>query len=75
MLVETAFISNPKEEAKLNDPAHQQRLADAMLLGIRTYFYDNPPPGTQVAQRVAQQRNDKREGGTNMTIMAGGLAK
>jgi len=74
MLVETAFISNPKEEAKLNDTAHQQRLADAILAGIRTYFYDNPPPGTQVSQRVAQQR-DKQETGTSMTIMAGGLSK
>jgi N-acetylmuramoyl-L-alanine amidase len=74
MLVETAFISNPKEEAKLNDAAYQQRLADAILVGVRAYFYDNPPPGTQVAQRVAQQR-DKHEGGTSMTIMAGGLSK
>jgi N-acetylmuramoyl-L-alanine amidase len=74
MLVETAFISNPKEEAKLNDSAHQQRLADAILAGVRTYFYDNPPPGTQVSQRVAQQR-DKHEAGSSMTIMAGGLSK
>jgi N-acetylmuramoyl-L-alanine amidase len=74
MLVETAFISNPKEEAKLNDAAYQQRLADAILAGVRTYFYDNPPPGTQVAQRVAQLR-DKHESAASMTIMAGGLAK
>jgi N-acetylmuramoyl-L-alanine amidase len=74
MLVETAFISNPKEEAKLNDAAYQQRLADAILVGVRTYFYDNPPPGTQVAQRVAQLR-DKHESAASMTIMAGGLAK
>jgi N-acetylmuramoyl-L-alanine amidase len=72
MLVETAFISNPKEEAKLKDPSHQQRLADAILSGVRTYFYDNPPPGTQVAQRVAQR---KREGAPGMTIMAGGLGQ
>jgi N-acetylmuramoyl-L-alanine amidase len=73
MLVETAFISNPKEEAKLNDSRHQQRLAEAILSGVRTYFYDNPPPGTQVAQRVAQQRNDKR--GPGMTIMASGVSQ
>jgi N-acetylmuramoyl-L-alanine amidase len=72
MLVETAFISNPKEEARLKDPRHQQRLADAILSGVRTYFYDNPPPGTLVAQRVAQQR--KRDGGASMTIMAGGVS-
>jgi N-acetylmuramoyl-L-alanine amidase len=75
MLVETAFISNPKEEAKLNDSRHQQRLAEAILSGVRTYFYDNPPPGTQVAQRVAQQRTDKGERGSGMTIMASGVSK
>ncbi len=81
MLVETAFISNPKEEAKLKDPQHQQRLADAMLSGVRTYFYDNPPPGTRVAQRVAQQRNDKQgndkqeRAAAGMTIIAGGIAQ
>jgi N-acetylmuramoyl-L-alanine amidase len=75
MLVETAFISNPKEEAKLADASHQLRLADAILSGVRTYFYDNPPPGTQVAQRVAQLRTEKRERGAGVTAMAGGLSQ
>ena len=43
ILVETAFISNPEEEAKLNDLAHQNQLADAILRGIRAYFARNPP--------------------------------
>ncbi|AKC71904.1 N-acetylmuramoyl-L-alanine amidase [Pandoraea oxalativorans] len=43
VLVETAFISNPKEEQYLNDPAYQERLANALLKGIRTYFSKNPP--------------------------------
>lgn len=51
ILVETAFISNPLEEARLIDPVHQQRLAEAILTGVRGYFYDNPPPGTLIAQR------------------------
>jgi len=50
MLVETAFISNPAEEARLKSPAHQQRLAEAIHAGVRSYFYDNPPPGTRIAQ-------------------------
>lgn len=75
MLVETAFISNPREEAKLKDTVHQQRLADAIAAGVRTYFYDNPPPGTQLAQLAARQRNANRErGGAGVTIMAGGAA-
>ncbi len=51
MLVETAFISNPEEEQKLRDPEHQQRIAKAVLTGIRTYFHNTPPPGTWLASR------------------------
>ena len=49
LLVETAFISNPTEEARLLDNRHQQRLAEAIHQGVRAYFYANPPPGTLVA--------------------------
>jgi N-acetylmuramoyl-L-alanine amidase len=74
MLVETAFISNPREEAKLNDARHQQKLAEAILAGARRYFYDNPPPGTRVAQIKQQQRKLAREGVNNTVIAAGGVA-
>jgi N-acetylmuramoyl-L-alanine amidase len=43
ILVETAFISNPEEEARLNDNAYQEQMADAILRGVRRYFDDNPP--------------------------------
>ncbi|WP_242558968.1 MULTISPECIES: N-acetylmuramoyl-L-alanine amidase [Pandoraea] len=43
VLVETAFISNPNEERNLIDPAYQDRLADALLKGIKAYFAKNPP--------------------------------
>jgi N-acetylmuramoyl-L-alanine amidase len=56
MLVETAFISNPDEERKLRDPAHQERLAKAIHAGVRRYFYDNPPPGSRVAVLAARER-------------------
>jgi N-acetylmuramoyl-L-alanine amidase len=56
MLVETAFISNPDEERRLRDPAHQARLAAAIHAGVRRYFYDNPPPGTRVAVLAARER-------------------
>jgi N-acetylmuramoyl-L-alanine amidase len=49
ILVETAFISNPKEEAKLNDEGYQEQIAEAILLGIKDYFAKNPP----VARRSA----------------------
>lgn len=44
ILVETAFISNPEEERRLNDNAYQEKMADAILSGIRKYFAKNPPP-------------------------------
>jgi N-acetylmuramoyl-L-alanine amidase len=43
ILVETAFISNPEEEAKLTDNRYQDQMAEAMLKGIKKYFSKNPP--------------------------------
>ena len=43
VLVETAFISNPDEEAKLRSTAYQEQLADALMRGITRYFAKNPP--------------------------------
>ena len=43
ILVETAFISNPEEEALLRDPAYKRKLVEALTTGIRRYFANNPP--------------------------------
>ena len=43
ILVETAFISNPEEEANLNDEDYQTKMATAILSGIKRYFASNPP--------------------------------
>jgi N-acetylmuramoyl-L-alanine amidase len=43
ILIETAFISNPEEEKRLNDEAYQDQMAEAILKGIRRYFAKNPP--------------------------------
>ena len=43
ILVETAFISNPEEEARLRDPAYHDRLVEALAGGIQRYFAKNPP--------------------------------
>ena len=43
ILVETAFISNPEEEKRLNDEAYQDSLARAILAGIRRYLAKHPP--------------------------------
>jgi N-acetylmuramoyl-L-alanine amidase len=43
ILVETAFISNPEEEARLKSDAYQAKMADALFQGIKRYFSKNPP--------------------------------
>jgi N-acetylmuramoyl-L-alanine amidase len=65
MLVETAFISNPEEEARLRTPGHQQRLAEAILRGIRAYFQKYPNESASfagedegAAQRQVASRGD-----------------
>ncbi len=49
VLVETAFISNPREEKRLTEKEFQQRMARAISRGVRNYFYASPPPGTWIA--------------------------
>lgn len=43
ILIETAFISNPEEEARLTDEAYQDQMADAVVKGVKKYFAKNPP--------------------------------
>ena len=43
ILVESAFISNPGEEAKLRDPEYRAQLVEALATGIQRYFARNPP--------------------------------
>jgi N-acetylmuramoyl-L-alanine amidase len=43
ILVETAFISNPEEEKRLKDSAYQEKMAAAILGGIKRYLAQNPP--------------------------------
>jgi N-acetylmuramoyl-L-alanine amidase len=49
VLVETAYISNPREEASLRSAKYQSALAAALRLGIVDYFAANPPEGSYFA--------------------------
>ncbi|WP_267273579.1 N-acetylmuramoyl-L-alanine amidase [Pseudomonas putida] len=49
ILVETGFISNNNEAAKLATASHQQALARSIRTGVHQYFQQNPPPGTYIA--------------------------
>ena len=42
ILIETAFISNPEEEKRLNDPGYQDKLVDAIAGGVKNYFDKHP---------------------------------
>ena len=51
VLVETAFISNPQEERRLNDEAYQEQMANALMRGIKRYFDVSAPAApTRVAR-------------------------
>ena len=54
ILVETAFISNPEEERRLNDDAYQTRMAKAILSGIKRYIAKNPPVRSTLAANPQQ---------------------
>lgn len=43
ILIETAFISNPEEEAKLTNEKYQEQMATSIMNGIKQYFAKNPP--------------------------------
>lgn len=52
ILVETAFISNPDEERRLNTEEYRTKMAKAVLAGIKKYFAANPPLAkSKVARR------------------------
>ncbi len=55
ILIETGFISNPSEEKRLRNRKHQGRVADAVLAGIRSYFYENPPTDTRIAMDARRE--------------------
>ena len=49
VLLETAFISNPREEKNLRSSSHQKKVAKAITRGVSKYFSRKAPPGTWLA--------------------------
>ena len=64
ILIETGFISNPKEARRLSQPAYQRKMAKAIFTGVKRYFKQKPPAGTLLAER-------KRKSGTVHVIARG----
>lgn len=53
ILVETGFISNPKESSLLATPGYQDKMANAIFVGVQRWFKSNPPPGTIFARSMS----------------------
>lgn len=56
VLVETAFISNPREEKKLRSRRYQKKMANALADGIEKYFVANAPPNSVLASLIDRRR-------------------
>lgn len=48
ILIETGFITNLREEKNLINPSYQMKLAKAIFVGLKEYFWNHPPHGTRV---------------------------
>jgi N-acetylmuramoyl-L-alanine amidase len=70
MLVETGYISNPREEKKLKNRKHQQKLAKAIADGVEQHFKQQPLPGTWIAANRTISRHVVARGDT-----LGGIAQ
>lgn len=64
ILVETGFISNPREERNLTSAAYQSRLSQAIFQGIKNYFWNNPPHGSRIEAMTANNVHIVKRGET-----------
>jgi N-acetylmuramoyl-L-alanine amidase len=69
ILVETGFISNPREERNLTDFAYQTRLSQAVFHGIKGYFWESPPHGTRI-EAMASSRFHLVKSGETIPLIA-----
>lgn len=67
VLLETAFISNPREEKNLRSSAYQQKVAKAISRGVSSYFLRKAPPGTWLSEAVTDY---KVKPGDNLGVIA-----
>ncbi|MCT8965011.1 N-acetylmuramoyl-L-alanine amidase [Pseudomonas veronii] len=57
ILVETGFISNARDSARLVTARHQQAVAEGLFLGLQRYFQKNPPVNSYMAWVQEQKHN------------------
>lgn len=64
ILVETGFISNPREESNLTNSSYQTRLSQAIFQGIKGYFWENPPHGSRIEAMASSHFHLVKSGDT-----------
>ncbi|MCK7546880.1 N-acetylmuramoyl-L-alanine amidase [Marinobacter koreensis] len=69
ILVESGFISNPREEKNLSTEWYRNRIANAVVSGIDEYFRKTPPPGTLLAWK--KKHGDVSDGISQYRIQRG----
>ncbi|WP_375055830.1 N-acetylmuramoyl-L-alanine amidase [Zobellella sp. DQSA1] len=72
ILIEAGFISNPQEEQLLITADHQQKIAQAVFNGVKSYYRQNPPSGTMMASQPAQggARQHTVRSGESLSLIA-----
>ncbi|GAA3719917.1 N-acetylmuramoyl-L-alanine amidase [Oceanisphaera sediminis] len=71
LLIEAGFISNPQEERLLLSASHQQKVAQAVLAGVKSYYRQNPASGTMMASEPAgKARQHKVQTGESLSLIA-----
>lgn len=53
LLVETGYISNPREARRLSQADHQRKIVRAIHAGVTEYMRNSPPAGTLLAAQQA----------------------
>ena len=70
VLVETGFISNPKEEKNLNWSKYRQKLAQSVFDGLKQHFKSSPPDGSLWAKWKQENRTHKVRSGESLSLLA-----
>lgn len=70
ILIETGFISNPREEKNLNNSYYQNRLTQSIFQGLKSYFWEYAPHGTRIEAMVGNKLHIVRPGDSLEKIAA-----
>ncbi|MDP1603085.1 MAG: N-acetylmuramoyl-L-alanine amidase [Legionella sp.] len=70
ILIETGFISNPREERNLTSSRYQARLTQSIFQGLKSYFWEYPPHGSRIEALTGNKMHIVRQGDSLTKIAA-----